>query len=1088
MRLKGPKVEIHPRLRTLLDGKPPQERPSYVEMVARQSGAEEIADAVAAGVPSRSWSVPWAHCGREGIFHLLGRHSGSVVSVAIGKAAGRPLAVSATADGIIRGWDLRTRQPVGSPIRGPSRLNAVAVTELGGRPVAVSCGDDETLRVWDLESQQPIGDPLCGHTGKVRKVAVGELAGHAVAVSCGEESALRVWDLESQQPIGDRLVHAYVQSVAVGELRGRPVAVSCGTDSTVHVWDLESQQVIGIPLRGHLGKVLGVAVGQIGERAVAVSSGADETIRVWDLESQQPICEPVDGQCPQAIAMCSMAGRAYVAWPCTDGLRLWDPETGTQQLLPYHYDRIQAIAMSAIDHRVLVVSGDNAGAVRLWLGDQLEEGRQADWNSDLLAHNADSFGWTQAVAASHSGNRPIAVAAPHRGLFVWDLSTGRQVRVPGSKDDPIPPINAVTVAEIDGQPIILAGHDGGVLSRWDPDRGRLPWPHLPFGHAITALATANLHGRPFLVAGAENGALRQWDLTSLQPVRNFPGRYGPVTGLTVGELNGQALLVAGHRNGQIEAWDLVNEETIWEFRCRSRCWCLATGAVGNEQVLACGDGSSIIVADLASGERRSALQGHSGEVYGVAVTEFDGKPALVSAGRDSTVRLWDLEAMALIIKIDVGGTVYNMAAGPLQTTLIGQYRGVTAIRFTGGSVPSREHGKAQPVNWRDKGAEGLAEKMVARSKILERLGAELSGIYDDALAYLNVAVMMNPTSLSCLQTRGIVHAKIGRHQKAHADFTPVLKARPDDTELLFSDAIECYHLLQFVNAANRLDRLLGISPRDKRSLYWRGFIRCSLGLYESGLADISYLLRLDLQNLSALCVKGEILARLGRMKEAEEVYSDAFQHHPESIWPHISFARVLSQQGRHEAALAAYERVRYSGEYEAQAVVGQSMALIRARRHADAVALCEEFLSAGNSQWGVLVNAGMALLALVRYDAADRYLEEAIAIWPGREALVLSAAIKRSTGDFGKANERFREACEVDDHCTPFRLAEFKAIALACLGLPQAAVETLQAATPLRLPGDILEPALYDLLAAPSPLDGLDVLRSLMVGIQVSHF
>ena len=358
--------------------------------------------------------------------------------------------------------------------------------------------------------------------------------------------------------------------------------------------------------------------------------------------------------------------------------------------------------------------------------------------------------------------------------------------------------------------------------------------------------------------------------------------------------------------------------------------------------------------------------------------------------------------------------------------------------------------------------------------------AELPAIYDDVLADLNTAVKASPTALPYLRARGVIHAKLGRHRKAHADFTQVLKARPDDTRLLFSDAMECYQLLQFTNAANRLDRLLGISPGDKESLYWRGLMRFYLGLYEPALEDIDYFLCLDPQHMGALCVKGEILARLGRMNEAEDAYADAFRHHPESITPHISFGRLLSQQGQQEAALAAYERARKPGASEASALAGQSTALIRAGRHADAAALCEEFLSAGNRPWVALVNAGMALLALGRCDAADRYMEEAIAVRPGREALVLSAAIKRSTGDFGKARERFREACEVDDYCTPFRLAELKAIALAGLGLPQAAVETLRAATPLRLPGDKLEPAMYDLLATPPPLDGVDALRSLM--------
>ena len=324
--------------------------------------------------------------------------------------------------------------------------------------------------------------------------------------------------------------------------------MSCGADGKVRVWDLASQQPIGIPHRGHLGhlgKVPGVAVGQIGGRAVVVSSGDNNKICVRDLESLQRIGGPLYGHEAQAIAMCSLAGRAYVAWACADGLRLWDPETETQRLLPRHFDRIRSVAMTAADGHVLAVSGDDTGSVQLWLVDQAEEGLQDGWDSDLVAHEARSIGWIQAVAAGGSGSSPIAVAAPHRGLLAWDLATGRPRHVPGYRDDPLAPVNALAVAEVDGQPIILAGHDDGLLSRWDPDRGRLPWPQQPSGGEITALATANVSGRPFAVAGAGNGDIRQWDLTSLQPVSTFPGGYRAVTCLTTGELDGQVLLIAG---------------------------------------------------------------------------------------------------------------------------------------------------------------------------------------------------------------------------------------------------------------------------------------------------------------------------------------------------------------------------------------------------------------------------------------------------------------------------------------------------------------------------------------------------------------
>jgi WD40 repeat protein len=57
-------------------------------------------------------------------------------------------------------------------------------------------------------------------------------------------------------------------------------------------------------------------------------------------------------------------------------------------------------------------------------------------------------------------------------------------------------------------------------------------------------------------------------------------------------------------------------------------------------VVSASDDKSVGVWDLASGELRHRLTGHSGPVTAVAVAGVEGRPVVVSASFDKTVRVW----------------------------------------------------------------------------------------------------------------------------------------------------------------------------------------------------------------------------------------------------------------------------------------------------------------------------------------------------------------------------------------------------------------------------------------------------------------
>ncbi|WP_243408131.1 NACHT and WD repeat domain-containing protein, partial [Frankia canadensis] len=129
------------------------ERLAVIEVSARKTGANSLADSVARRLPSRLWRP--IHAIWNGPSHNILTHRGSpVVSLAtVSLPDGRTLL--ATADGeTVQLWDPARCQAVGPRLTGHiGTVLALAGLSLpDGRTLLATGGDDETVRLWDPAS------------------------------------------------------------------------------------------------------------------------------------------------------------------------------------------------------------------------------------------------------------------------------------------------------------------------------------------------------------------------------------------------------------------------------------------------------------------------------------------------------------------------------------------------------------------------------------------------------------------------------------------------------------------------------------------------------------------------------------------------------------------------------------------------------------------------------------------------------------------------------------------------------------------------------------------------------------------------
>jgi hypothetical protein len=234
------------------------ERPAYLQLAARCAGHDLLADALADYVRTTYWCVDWAQWGPPFTHRLVGRHLGTIWSLAVGNLGGYPVVVTGSWDGTARVWQLHDGGLVGEPWVGhEGPVNTVALGELEGCPVGITGGRDGTIRVWQLDSGVPVGLPWTGHDGGVVIVVVAELEDRPVVISGGEDGTLQVRRLDDGTPVRAPLRghEGGVNAVTVGEFdSGGSVVVSGGDDGTVRMWRLNSDAPVGEPWRGNDGR------------------------------------------------------------------------------------------------------------------------------------------------------------------------------------------------------------------------------------------------------------------------------------------------------------------------------------------------------------------------------------------------------------------------------------------------------------------------------------------------------------------------------------------------------------------------------------------------------------------------------------------------------------------------------------------------------------------------------------------------------------------------------------------------------------------------------------------------------------------
>ncbi|MGW4371345.1 caspase family protein [Nocardia takedensis] len=656
------------------------------------------------------WQVRWAtgtltHPAQHA---TLTGHTGRVERVMCSDVGGRLIAATASGDGTVRVWDLRTSTELAVLAVQHSKIRRVAYCEVYGHPVAVTIDyprsfDHGVARVWDLLTGTEYGvlDSRLSEWGT--EVACSEVDGRPVAIVATVQG-LQVWDLRTGAKLAahNRRTHR-IQSVACSEVDGRPVVVTAGGDDTVRVWDLRTGAELAV-LSGRLGSVREVACIGLDGLPVVATFGYDHTVRVWDLRAGAELA--VLGKRADRIAAVTYAGLDGQPVAVTVGydrlVRVWDLRTGAGlAVLVGHTGSVNAVACTELDGRLVAVTASSDRSVRVW---DLRAGAE-------LAVLTGHTGSVNAVACTELDRRSVAVTTSSDGTVrVWDLGASRDggsttshgrvtalavasrsaepsVLVTGSSDGRVGvrdlrtgielavltthanSVRAVACTALDERPVAVSVGSDGTVRIWDlrtrKQLGVLASNVLGHSKTVRAVACATLDGRPIAVTGGEDHLVRVWDLRTGTEYGVLAGHTEWVIAVACTNIDGRPVVVTGSVDYTVRVWDLRTgtEHAVLTGHTSDVTAVACIDLDGRAVAVTASSDHTIRVWDLRTHTERTVLEGHTGWVLAVACIDLDGRPVAVTASSDHTIRVWDLRLQSAIAVIDCPVPPTYLAAG-----------------------------------------------------------------------------------------------------------------------------------------------------------------------------------------------------------------------------------------------------------------------------------------------------------------------------------------------------------------------------------------------------------------------------------------
>lgn len=409
--------------------------------------------------------------------------------------------------------------------------------------------------------------------------------------------------------------------------------VSASQDTTLRVWDslsgFQSSTFIG-----HKKAINAAKWSPDGTKIVSASQ--DKTIRVWDVNTQQEIFS-IFVAAQVTSAAWSPDGTKIVSASADGKLKVWDVKT--QQMLSElagQEDKINNVTWSPDGTKIASASDD--GTLRIW---------DASTSNEIVTVS-EHTGDVTAIDWSPDSSK-IVSASRDRTIKIWDANNGNKFQ----ELNPAQEVTAVAWSR-DGSRILSASSKS--ITMWDSRTEQILWTSTETMKNVKAVSWSPDDSR--IVSTSEDNVLI-WD-ANVQQIPSAVVRHQGIVNTAAFTPDGSQIISSS--SDEILLWDVYGETLKEPMNGYARN--INANAWSRDGIVVVSMVDKLIKLWVAKTGKEviSPLIGHTGKVRSAVFASHN--EMLLSAGDDSTIRLWDITTGMCLARFDVDSAVYCVANSP----------------------------------------------------------------------------------------------------------------------------------------------------------------------------------------------------------------------------------------------------------------------------------------------------------------------------------------------------------------------------------------------------------------------------------------
>jgi predicted O-linked N-acetylglucosamine transferase (SPINDLY family) len=253
--------------------------------------------------------------------------------------------------------------------------------------------------------------------------------------------------------------------------------------------------------------------------------------------------------------------------------------------------------------------------------------------------------------------------------------------------------------------------------------------------------------------------------------------------------------------------------------------------------------------------------------------------------------------------------------------------------------------------------------------------------HGEALAAYDRALDLDSDDPDTHYNRANLLKEMGRPGQALPSYEEVIKRRPDDAAAHFNRGRMLFELKRLGEALSSYDEAIALSPSTE-VYFHRGNALKSLLRLDEAVASYSQAIVLNSGNISAYLNRANALRDLKRPQDALTSCDEVLAIKPDFAEALSSRGNALLDLARPEDALASYDKALEIKPDLAEVLNNRGSALLDLKRPEDALASFDRALAIRPDYAEALNNRGTALLRLRRFEEALTCYDRALAIRP----------------------------------------------------------------------------------------------------------